>query len=124
MDIAPAVVLCVLGRSLYRQFPDYTVIFFTSSGKSLLKTSAKAFLRQKHRCEVWQPLEEAGECSVGSQFRELSCHLKAVAKLLSDQVLTNGIGGLVNLWLEIRTAIWQASWCLRFSFKTFDPGGK
>lgn len=71
-----------------------------------------------------QPLEEAGECSVGSQVGELFCHLKAVGKLLSDQVLPTGIRGLVNLWLKICAALWQASWCLRFSFKTFDPGGK
>lgn len=33
---------------------------------------------------------------LGSQVRGLSCHLKAGGNLLGDQVLTNGIRGLVN----------------------------
>lgn len=106
MDFAPAIVPCVLRRSLYRQFPGYTIIFFISSAKFILKTS---FLRQKHRCKLCQPLEEVGECSVGLQVRELFCHLKTVGKLLSDQVLTNGIRELVNLCLKICAAIFQAS---------------
>lgn len=80
--------------------------------------------RQKHRHKVCKPLEEVGEFSVGSQVRQLSHHLKAVGKLLSDQVHTNGIPWLVNLWLKICAAVWQALLCLRFSFKTLDPGGK